>query len=172
MAARVLAAKPSSLRRDLGAGALAGLVALLVHSLFDFNLRIPSNAILAAFLASVGAAGVPVRPAAAWASRAAAPVFGLAALPPLPRPAFPIDPSAPWEEARNEARLAATTIVPEARVLRVARTERVLRTVLGGRPAHAEAWLLLAGTRAKPHDPSAVEPARPPGRLDPQRPDP
>jgi O-antigen ligase len=171
MAARVLAARPSSLRRDLGAGALAGLVALLVQSLFDFNLRIPSNAILAAFLASVVAAGVPVRPAAAWASRAAAAVFGLAALLALPRPAFPIDPSARWEEARNEARLAATSIVPEVRVLRVDRTERVLRTVLRGRPAHAEAWLLLAGTRAERHDPSAGELARHAVSLDPERPD-
>jgi O-antigen ligase len=170
-AARVRAARPSTLLRGLGAGALAGLVALLVHSLFDFNLRIPSNAILAAFLVSVVAAGAPVRPAAAGASRAAAAAFGLAALLALPRPAFPVDPSAPWEEARNEARRAAASVVPEARVLRLDRTERALRAILRGRPAHAEAWLLLAGTRAERRDPSAGELARHAVGLDPERAD-
>jgi O-antigen ligase len=153
------------------ARALAGLVALLVHSAFDFNLRIPSNAILAAFLASVVAACAPVRPAAAWASRAAAAAFALAVLFALPRPAFPVDPSAPWEEARNEARLAAASRVPEARDLRLDRTERALLAILRWRPACAEAWLLLAGTRAERGDPSAPGLARHALGLDPERPD-
>ncbi len=170
-AARVHAARPATLLRGLGAGALAGLVALLVHSLFDFNLRIPSNAILAAFLASVAAAGAPVRLAPAWASRAAAAAFGVAVLLALPRRAFPVDPSVPWEEARNEARLAAASVVPEARFLRLDRTERMLRTILRSRPAHAEAWLLLAGTRAERGDPSAGDLARHAVALDPERPD-
>lgn len=168
---RVLAARPSSLLRGLGAGALAGLVALLAHSAFDFNLRIPSNAILAAFLASVVAAGAPVRPVPTRASRAAAVAFGLAALLALTRPAFPVDPSAAWERARNEARLAAASVVPEARVLRLERTERALRAILRWRPAHAEAWLLLAATRAEQGDPSARELARHALGLDPERPD-
>ncbi|PYQ18425.1 MAG: hypothetical protein DMF79_15030 [Acidobacteria bacterium] len=170
-AARVLSARPSTLLRGLGAGALAGLVALLMHSLFDFNLRIPSNAILAAFLASVAAAGPPVRLAPAWASRAAAAVFAASALVTLPRPAFPVDPSAPWEDARNEARLAAASVVPEVRFLRLDRTERALRTILRSRPAHAEAWLLLAGTRAERGDPSVGDLARHAVGLDPERPD-
>jgi O-antigen ligase len=170
-AARVLAGRPSTLLRSLGAGALAGLVALLVHSLFDFNLRIPSNAILAAFLASVAAAGAPVRLAPAWASRAAAAAFAVAVLLALPRRAFPVDPSAPWQEARSEARLAAASVVPEARFLRLDRTEQMLRTILQGRPAQAEAWLLLAGTRAGRGDASAGDLARHAVGLDPQRPD-
>jgi len=171
-AVRVLAARPSSLLRGLGAGALAGLVSLLAHSAFDFNLRIPSNAILAAFLASMVAAGAPVRPATAWRSRAAAVAFALAALLALPWGVFfPVDPSQPWEEARNEARLAAATVVRQARVLRLDRTERALRVVLRGRPAHAEAWLLLAGTRAERGDSSARELARHAVGLDPERPD-
>jgi O-antigen ligase len=170
-AVRVLAARPSSLLRGLGAGALAGLVSLMAHSAFDFNLRIPSNAILAAFLASMVAGGAPVRPAAVWASRTAAAAFTLAALLALPRRAFPVDPSKQWEEARNEARLAAASVVPEARVLRLDRTERALRAVLRGRPAHAEAWLLLAGTRAERGDSSARELARHAVGLDPERPD-
>ena len=45
--------------RGIGMGAAAGLVALAVHSAVDFNLRIPSNAALAALLAAAaaGAAG-------------------------------------------------------------------------------------------------------------------
>ena len=42
--------------RALRAGALAGVVALLVHSSFDFNLRIPSNALLFAMLAALALA--------------------------------------------------------------------------------------------------------------------
>jgi hypothetical protein len=170
-ARRVLAARPSSLLRGLGGGALAGLVTLLAHSAFDFNLRIPSNAILAAFLASVVAAGAPVRLASAWGRRAAAAGFALTALLALPRRAFPVDPSQPWEEARHEARLAAASVVPESRVLRLDRTEWALRALLRGRPAHAEAWLLLAGTRAERGDDSARELARHALGLDPERPD-
>jgi O-antigen ligase len=48
------AAKSSApLVRGLVTGAIAGLVALAVHSAFDFNLRIPSNALIATTLASV-----------------------------------------------------------------------------------------------------------------------
>ena len=39
--------------RALGLGSAAGVFALLVHSLFDFNLQIPSNALLFLFLAAI-----------------------------------------------------------------------------------------------------------------------
>ena len=42
--------------RGLGLGAAAGAIALLVHSVFDFNLRIPSNALLFAFLCALALA--------------------------------------------------------------------------------------------------------------------
>jgi O-antigen ligase len=48
--------EPHRLTRALRAGALAGVVALLVHSAFDFNLRIPSNALLFAVLAALALA--------------------------------------------------------------------------------------------------------------------
>jgi O-antigen ligase len=47
------------LRRGIGLGAAAGVVALLVHGTFDFNLRIPSNAILFAFLLTLAVAEGP-----------------------------------------------------------------------------------------------------------------
>jgi O-antigen ligase len=170
-AIRVLAARPPSVLGGLRAGTAGGLAALLAHSVFDFNLRIPSNAILAAFLASVAAACIPGRPAPIWATRVAAAALGLATLFALPRPAFPVDPSAPWEEARAEARLAAASVVPEARALRLDRTERALEAILRRRPAFAEAWLLLAGARAERGDPSAPELARHAASLDPERSD-
>jgi hypothetical protein len=168
-ARRVLAAHPSSTLRGLGAGALGGLVALAAHSAFDFNLRIPSNAILASFLAAMAAACVPGRPTAPWAGRVAAAGFALAVLFARPRSGFPVDPSAPWEEARDGARLAAASVAPEARALRLERTERDLLDVLRQRPACAEAWLLLAGARAERGDPSARELARHAASLDPGR---
>jgi len=39
--------------RALGLGSAAGILALLVHSLFDFNLQIPSNALLFLILSAV-----------------------------------------------------------------------------------------------------------------------
>jgi O-antigen ligase len=47
---RAVRNEPHRLPRGVRAGALAGLVAMLVHSGFDFNLRIPSNALLAGLL--------------------------------------------------------------------------------------------------------------------------
>src|SRR5262249_44332638 len=102
-----LIARPSSPLRGLAAGSLGGLAALLVHSAFDFDLRIPSNAVMAALLVSMALAGVAVRTTSAWTARALAALFGLAVLASVPRAAFPVDPDAGWEAAREEARLAA-----------------------------------------------------------------
>jgi O-antigen ligase len=51
-AGRGVATGPDRLVRGVGTGALAALVALAVHSAVDFNLRIPSNAALAALAAA------------------------------------------------------------------------------------------------------------------------
>src|SRR5262249_13105423 len=146
--------------RGLAAGSLGGLAALLVHSAFDFDLRIPSNAVMAALLVSMALAGVAVRTTSAWTARALAALFGLAVLASVPRAAFPVDPDAGWGAAREEARLAAASAAPEARRLRLDLTERALRATLRRRPAQAEAWLLLAGVRADRGDPEAAELAR------------
>ncbi len=53
---RGLRSQGDRLLRGIGVGALAGLVALAVHSAGDFNLRIPSNAFLAACLATLALA--------------------------------------------------------------------------------------------------------------------
>jgi hypothetical protein len=152
--------------RGVGMGALAGLVALAVHSAVDFNLRIPSNAALAAVLAAAaaGAAGVRPRPL----SRPAAAGLGLLVLVLLV--VVVRLPTEPWLVAREEARLAGTATTPESRALRLERAEVALGRLLRRRPAHAETWLMLAGVRAARADPvSAASLADHAVALDPER---
>jgi len=128
----------------IGMGALAALVALAVHSAVDFNLRIPSNAALAALVAAAaaGAAGVRSRPL----PRAGALALSVGALALLLAAASL--PDRPWLRARQEAVLAASSAAPAVRRLRLERAEEALARLLVGRPAQAESWLILAGTRA------------------------
>ena len=152
--------------RGVGMGALAGLVALAVHSAVDFNLRIPSNAALAAVLASAaaGAAGVRPRPLSRPVAAAGA-VLVLVLLAAVVRL-----PTEPWLVAREEARLAGVATTPESRALRLERAEIALGRLLRRRPAHAETWLMLAGVRAAGADPgSAASLAGHAVALDPER---
>jgi cytochrome c-type biogenesis protein CcmH/NrfG len=89
----------------------------------------------------------------------------------LPGPGLPLDPSTGWEGARSEARRVAASVAPEARALHLDRAQRALEATLRQRPAHAEAWLLLAATRAERGDASARELARHAVALDPARED-
>jgi len=50
---------PSRLVRGTSLGAMSGITALLVHSISDFNLHIPANALLFTVLASIVAAPLP-----------------------------------------------------------------------------------------------------------------
>jgi O-antigen ligase len=50
---------PSRLVRGTTLGALAGITALLCHSLIDFNLHIPANALLFTVLAAIALAPSP-----------------------------------------------------------------------------------------------------------------
>jgi O-antigen ligase len=151
----------------IGLGATAGLVALAVHSGVDFNLRIPSNAALAAVLAAAvaGAAGGRARPL----SRAASAALGLGTLALFGWLAAVSSP--PALEVREEARRAGEARTREAQALRLARAEDGLVRVLRRRPAHAESWLMLAGVRAAKGDGSAAAAlARHAVSLDPERP--
>jgi O-antigen ligase len=153
--------------RSIGTGATAGLVALAVHSAVDFNLRIPSNAALAALLAAaaLGPAGVRARPLsrAAAASLAVASALLLAA---VARP-----PEQPWLEAREETVLAVAAPSPWTRILRLERAQVALERVLRRRPAHAESWIMLAGVRAARGDAAVgAALARHALALDPERP--
>ena len=166
-AGRGIAMGPDRLVRGIGTGALAALVALAVHSALDFNLRIPSNAALAALVAAAaaGAAGVRPRPlprcgALALSVGALALLLAAASLP-----------DRPWLAARQEAVQAASSSAPAVRRLRLERAEEALARLLARRPAHAESWLLLAGTRVALGDPaSGAALARHAAWLDPGRP--
>ena len=50
---------PSRLVRGVTFGAMSGITAILVHSISDFNLHIPSNAILFTVLAALVVAPLP-----------------------------------------------------------------------------------------------------------------
>jgi cytochrome c-type biogenesis protein CcmH/NrfG len=154
--------------RGLATGGLSGLAALAVHSALDFNLRIPSNAALAAVLAATAASVIstrpqPVSPRVAWAAAALA-LLLLAALYWLP--------AAPDAAARQRVREAALAASPDALALRLERAEAGLRHALARRPGNAEAWLQLAAVRSAAGDAtSAAALARYAMTLDPQRPD-
>ena len=51
---------PSRLVRGITLGAMSGITAILVHSISDFNLHIPANALLFAILAALVVAPLPV----------------------------------------------------------------------------------------------------------------
>ena len=150
----------------VGCGGAAAVVALAAHGLLDFDLRVPSNAALAALAAAAAAslAGPRARPmsrpaCAALSLGALALLAASAATPPTPSPA-----------ARDELRLAAEAPSPVVRELRLARAEAAAAAALSRRPADPEPWLLLAYARAARGDPAAVALARHAEALDPHRP--
>jgi O-antigen ligase len=153
------------LRRGLGVGACAGLAALLVHSAFDFNLRIPSNALLFAFLAALALAAAEAQESA---SRRLARVAPLALALALALAA--LTPAAPTRALPDEA---AAFLVKGGRPVTPLRVEQATRSVIDAvrrRPANAEAWLFLAWLRSATGDQSAAaELARHAAALDPER---
>jgi hypothetical protein len=128
-------------RRGLGLGALAGLSALLVHSAFDFNFRIPSNALLFAFLGAVAlAAAGGVRPLGIRRPAAIAAISALTLV--LVRVSPRAEPAAGLPEVRH------LLDAPGPLRLRWAQADAVLVERLHQRPADAEAWVLLGWVRA------------------------
>jgi O-antigen ligase len=161
-------------RRGLAMGSLAGLLALAVHSAFDFNLHIPSNAALAALLAAFAAAspGLCARPLPPSPHLAAGLLFGVAFFGVAAQGPRLFDPAHALRQARAEVRGAATARAPEVRDLRVSRGTAALKSLLNERPALAEGWLLLAAlSRASGDLESARALARHALVLDPTRAD-
>jgi len=137
-----------------------------VHSAFDFNLRIPSNAVIFSFVASVAAAASGLRPSPE--SRLSGAALGLLAA--LLLALVLGSASDPAPAARREVAEAAAADRPEVRALRLERAETGLRRTLERRPAHAESWLLLSAVRAQRGDAAAAAAlARHASSLDPQR---
>jgi O-antigen ligase len=136
----------SRLARGLISGAQAGLVALAVHSAFDFNLRIPSNALLAVALASVvlsGGATGPARLPRLMAPALVAATLGAALLVPWAPPG--VDPGRLARAAgRADSGLRRNSLATD------------FRSHLQRQPADAEAWLALAWLR-HPASPDEAE---------------
>jgi len=158
---------PGALVRGIRQGALAALAALSVHSLVDFNLRIPSNAALAALAAAAAAAAAGVRPRPM--SRPLAAGLGVGALA-LAAASCRL-PDRPWLLARAELQAAASASAPAVRRLRLQRAEVALERALRQRPAAAESWLLLSfAHQALGRADTATAYARHALVLDPERP--
>ena len=170
-AARVVASglsrQTDRLRRGLGLGAAAGASALLVHSTFDFNLRIPSNALLFAFLCALALAAATPESATTRRPIGALAVALAVALALALAVATPATPSL---NLPDEARAFAVKGGRPATPLRVAQATGALTAHLQRRPADAEAWLFLAWLRSVGgalDDAKAL--ARYAAQLDPQR---
>jgi len=135
-----------------GRGAMAALAALAVHSAFDFDLRIPSNAALGALAVAMAVASVGGSARALGRGPAAALALGalllLASVLTLPE--------RPWRAAREEARRALAAPEGPVRTLRLLRAEAALVALLRARPGHAESWLMLAAVRRASGDPSTA----------------
>ena len=132
---RAARAEPQRLSRALATGALAGGLALAVHSLFDFNLHLPSNALVASALAAVLLApatdAVPSRPLRLLTIGAVALGLSLAL-------------TTPWSPARFDAGVLLRAAPSAAASLRREALARDLVAHLHRRPADASAWLALA----------------------------
>jgi O-antigen ligase len=139
---RGLQEQEDRLLRGLGLGAAAGFWALLVHSAFDFNLHIPSNASLFAFLAalSVGATGHATRSHGHRWSLVAASAMMLGVL--LATVTTPLTRFSGPDAVHRLS--AAGAITP----LRGALAEASLVANLRHHPADAEAWVVLGWLRA------------------------
>ena len=151
----------SRLRRGLSHGATGAAVALGVHSVVDFNLRIPSNALLFSFVAAAALASrPPVRSPRRATVLAALGVAGILVLPSSPRRQ-----SLEGLGAIDGLRSRSSATPLRARDTR-AHVERYLRQ----RPADAEAWVWLSWSHLLlGHSDEARALARYGARLDPQR---
>jgi O-antigen ligase len=138
-------------QRGIVTGALAGMVALTVHGFVDFNLRIPSNALMFVSLAVLVAAPLG---SVVWGGRSRwVFVAALAALAIIAARA-----TDPWPLLRD-ARASALKVNPAAPAPRLSIVDRRLREYLGARPADPEAWLLaawMAARTGRPEDARAL----------------
>jgi hypothetical protein len=141
---RRLHAEEHRLVRALLAAALAGGAAIYVHSAFDFNLRIPSNALLAALLAAVATAGTCAaggprtagRPdVGAWVNRLLLASSLLVAI------------LTPWREPRWRPSALARVSVSPRTDLRRSSLEGDVTSLLRRRPGLASAWVQLGWLR-------------------------
>jgi len=136
---RGVGAGTDRLSRGLTAGALAGAIALLVHSAVDFNLRLPSNALVFAALVAVLLAptteSVTAPPTRVLALVVMSASLAAALL-------------TPWAGSRLDTGLLVRAAPSAGSSLRRANVDGDVVAHLRRRPADATAWLALAWLRA------------------------
>jgi O-antigen ligase len=139
---RIVHVPDHRLRGALLTGALAGGAVILVHSTFDFGLRIPSNALVAAVLVSIAVSVRPQAQASEAVARKLRSTAGPVALVLSLSLTFATPfAKAPWEGARiGRVSTSHTSLRRSA-----AKTE--VEALLRNRPAHAPAWVNLAWLR-------------------------
>ena len=150
--------------RGIVTGAVAGVAGVSVHGLVDFNLRIPSNAILFVVLSVLAVAPL------GSGERRGASRFGLVAVVVLAALAYSRS-AEPWPILRDARVLALKAGAgDQALALRAPMADRKVREYLSRRPADPEGWLLAAWTaavRGRPPEGAAL--ARYAVSLDPER---
>jgi O-antigen ligase len=132
---RAARSEPQRLQRSVATGALAGVLALGVHSLFDFNLHLPSNALLFAALAAVLLAYVPARAHPRG-------LAGLTRVAVLASLALAL--TTTWHSTRYDPEPLRRAGPLAATALRRGTLEGQARSHLSERPAEARAWMALA----------------------------
>jgi O-antigen ligase len=141
---KALRATEHRLARSLLGAALAGEAAVYVHSAFDFNLRIPSNALMAALLTAVCASAVlPAARPATTGTRSLRSVAG----PVLVAASLLAALGTPWIEPRWDPAALARAAVSARTDLRRSALERDVTALLRKRPARAPAWVHLGWLR-------------------------
>jgi O-antigen ligase len=132
------------LARAILAAVLAGGAVVYVHSAFDFNLRIPSNALITAFLGAVcTACTLRASGPAAVEGKGVMPLSGLLVL----AGSLLIALLSLWSKPRwNPAALARAAFSPHAD-LRRSSLESEVTALLRRRPGQAAAWVDLAWLR-------------------------
>jgi O-antigen ligase len=132
------------LARSLLGAALAGGAAVYLHSAFDFNLRIPSNALVAALLAAVCASAVlPATERATAGRRSLRSVAG----PGLVAASLLTALATTWIEPRWVPAALSRATTPAYTDLRRSALERDVTAILRQRPARAPAWVHLGWLR-------------------------
>jgi O-antigen ligase len=147
------------LDRTLRAGGLAALVAIWIHSAFDFSLRIPSNALMAAL---IGAFFLAPLASERTSSQPTRPYF-----PPLTAGfTLLLAIATAWNEPDRSTNVVERLRAPRTTSLRRSSLEAELTGLLRKRPARAEGWLQRAWLRL-PHGEDARALAGWSRRLDP-----
>jgi O-antigen ligase len=155
-------------QRGIVTGAWAGVAAVAVHGLVDFNLRIPSNALMAVTL--VALAVVPMG-TVAWRGKSGWCMVALLTAVAITYARAADDPWPFLRDAHASGLKAAQSDTSAGAALRVSLADERVRKYLSMRPADQEGWLLAAWTSAaqgRRADASAL--AAYAGTLDPERP--